>query len=409
MKIEAPRGTHDVLPAEQALRDSILASAESFAARYAYGRIVTPTFEDTQLFARTSGEGSDVVTKEMYTFEDRAGRSLTLRPEATASVARAYVEHGLHRRPQPVKTFYSGPMFRYAAPQKGRFREFWQIGFEAMGSDDPALDAELIQLFTEFSRELGIEGLRLELNSIGDRGSRAAYTDRLLAFLQTRQDDLDADAREKMTTSPLRVFDSKNPSVQAAISDAPKIGESLTRESVEHFAEVRACLDAYGVEYQLAPTLVRGLDYYTHTVWEFMSDRLDAAQSTVCAGGRYDYLIEEIDGQETPGVGWAAGVERLAMSIAEEPERPKIDVFIVFEDRARRHEFLPVLAQLRSAGRRCEVDYAGRSLKGQLTHAGRLGAGSVVIVRAEELTIRRRGEQDVEVGDPEEVLELLVA
>lgn len=409
MKIEAPRGTHDVLPAEQPVRGLILETAESVATRYSYGRIVTPTFEDTQLFARTSGEGSDVVTKEMYTFEDRAGRSLTLRPEATASVARAYVEHGLHRLPQPVKTFYSGPMFRYAAPQKGRFREFWQIGFEAMGSDDPAIDAELIQLFAELAAEIGIESLRLELNSIGDRDSRAVYTERLLAYLQEHQGDLDADAQQKMTTSPLRVFDSKNPRVQVALSGAPKIGESLTPESVEHFAEVRACLDAYGVEYELQPTLVRGLDYYTHTVWEFMSDRLEAAQSTVCAGGRYDYLIEEIGGQPTPGVGWAAGVERLAMSIAGELEPPQIDVFIAFEDWARRHEFLPVLAQLRSAGRRCEVDYAGRSLKGQLTHAGRLNSGSVVIVRADGLTLRRQGERDVDLADPKEVLQLLVA
>lgn len=409
MKIEAPRGTHDVLPDEQPVRDRILTATKSLAARYGYGRIDTPMFEDTQLFARTSGEGSDVVTKEMYTFEDRSGRSLTLRPEATAPVARAYVEHGLHRRPQPVKTFYSGQMFRYAAPQKGRFREFWQIGFEAMGSDDPAIDAELIQLFVELADEAGIEGLRLDLNSIGDRKTREEYTERLLDYLRDRRSELDDDARQKLETSPLRVFDSKAPSVQAALSGAPKIGESLTPESVEHFKEVRACLDAYGVAYDLQPTLVRGLDYYTHTVWEFVSERLEAAQSTVCAGGRYDYLIEEIGGPSTPGVGWAAGVERLVMSMSGEPERLPIDVFVAFDDRSRRHEFLSTVAQLRSAGKRCEVDYAGRSLKGQLTHAGRLGARAVVIVRGDGLTVRRQGEEDVDVADSEEVFRLLVA
>ncbi len=409
MKIEAPRGTHDVLPDEQPVRDRILTATTSLAARYGYGKIDTPMFEDTQLFARTSGEGSDVVTKEMYTFEDRSGRSLTLRPEATAPVARAYIEHGLHRRPQPVKTFYSGPMFRYAAPQKGRFREFWQIGFEAMGSDDPAVDAELIQLFVELAAEAGIEGLRLELNSIGDRKTREEYTHRLLDYLRGRESELDDDARQKMEASPLRVFDSKNPSVHAALSGAPKIGESLTRESIEHFQEVRACLDAYGVAYDLQPTLVRGLDYYTHTVWEFVSDRLEAAQSTVCAGGRYDYLIEEIGGPSTPGVGWAAGVERLAMSMSDEPERLPIDVFVAFDDRSRRHEFLPTIARLRKAGKRCEVDYAGRSLKGQLTHAGRLGARAVVIVRGDGLTVRKQGEEDVDLADSEEVFEFLVA
>lgn len=407
MKIEAPRGTLDVLPAEQPIREAIVAAAESTAARYDYGRIVTPTFEDTELFARTSGQGSDVVTKEMYTFRDRAGRSLTLRPEATASVARAYVEHGLHREPQPVKTFYIGPMFRYAAPQKGRYREFWQIGFEAMGSADPALDAELAQLFTDIVRRLEIPSVRLELNSIGDRECRPQYVERLREFLAAHEADLDEDARQKAASSPLRVFDTKSDTVQRVLARAPTIGESLCGACREHFAEVRGYLDAYGVPYELKPTLVRGLDYYTRTVLEFVNDDLGAAQSTICAGGRYDYLIEEIGGPPTPGVGWAAGVERLAMSAKVKPAESGVELFLAFEDSSRRVELLPILARLRSAGTICETDYAGRSLKGQLTHAQRLGARTIVIARSDRLTIRQRGKEDVDVAMAEEALALL--
>ena len=407
MKIEAPRGTLDVLPAEQPIREAIVAAAQSAAVRYGYGRITTPTFEDTELFARTSGQGSDVVTKEMYTFEDRAGRSLTLRPEATASVARAYLEHGLHREPQPVKTFYIGPMFRYAAPQKGRYREFWQIGFEAMGSADPALDAELIQLFTDIARRLGIPRVRLELNSIGDRQCRPQYVGRLREFLAARDADLDDDARQKAQTSPLRIFDTKSAAVRRVLAEAPRIGESLCTACREHFAAVRGYLDTYGVAYELKPTLVRGLDYYTRTVFEFVNDDLGAAQSTICAGGRYDYLIEEIGGSPTPGVGWAAGVERLAMSARAEPAVGEVELFLAFEDSSRRTELLPLLARLRDAGAACETDYASRSLRGQLTHAQRLGARTILIARPDRLTIRRRGKEDVDVATAEEALALL--
>jgi histidyl-tRNA synthetase len=391
VKIEAPRGTLDVLPAEQPLRDAIVGAAESAAERYGYGRIVTPAFESTELFARTSGAGSDVVQKEMYTFSDRAGRSLTLRPEGTAPVARAYLEHGLHREPQPVKTFYVGPMYRYAAPQKGRYREFWQIGFEAMGSDDPALDAELIQLFISIERELGIEGTRLELNSIGDRECRPRYVERLRAFLADRDDELDEDARAKLATTPLRVFDTKTKRVRQALAGAPTIGESLCDACREHFAAVQAYLHAYGVTYELVPTLVRGLDYYTRTVWEFQNDALGAAQSSICAGGRYDYLGEEIGGPPTPGVGWAAGIERIGMSVSKEVERPPVDVFFVCGDGADRPAVLAQMADLRRAGLRCDADYAGRSLKGQMTQAGRLRARTVVQVAGDEATIREGG------------------
>jgi histidyl-tRNA synthetase len=399
VKIEAPRGTLDVLPAEQPIRDAIVGTAEHAASLYGYGRIITPVFEDTELFARTSGAGSDVVQKEMYTFEDRSGRSLTLRPEGTAPVARAYVEHGLHREPQPVKTFYVAPMYRYAAPQKGRYREFWQIGVEAMGSDDPALDAELIQLFREIERRLGIEGTRLELNSIGDRACRPAYVERLGAFLDEHADELDEDARQKAAASPLRVFDTKDPAVARTLAAAPAIGDSLCDACREHFAAVRSLLDAAGVSYELAPRLVRGLDYYTRTVWEFENDALGGAQSSICAGGRYDYLVEEIGGPPTPGVGWAAGIERIRMSTPLEPEAPPTDVFVVMDERADRASVLAALGELRRAGLRADADFAGRSLKGQMTQAGRLHARSIVRVEGGSATIRRDG-RDVETDVP---------
>jgi histidyl-tRNA synthetase len=407
VKIEAPRGTLDVLPADQAAREAVISAAESAAVDYGYRRIVTPTFEDTGLFARTSGVGSDVVQKEMYTFEDRAGRSLTLRPEATAPIARAYLEHGLHREPQPLKMFLIGPMFRYSAPQKGRYREFWQLDFEAMGSDDPAIDAELIQLFTEICRRADVRYTSLELNSIGDRECRPGYVETLRAYLAEHSDELDADARQKAETSPLRVFDSKNPDVQRALEGAPTIGESLCRPCREHFDAVREYLDAYGIDYTVRPTLVRGLDYYTRTVFEFLNDDLEAAQSTICAGGRYDYLIEEIGGPATPGVGWAAGVERMVLSRATAADEPQLEVFIAFENLAQRARLLPLLAELRRRGRSADTDYASRSLKGQLTQADRLGARVTLIVRDGRFTVRRRGERDVEATSLDEVLPLL--
>jgi histidyl-tRNA synthetase len=399
--IEAPRGTLDVLPSEQPRRDAVTSAAESAAARYGYGRILTPTFEDTELFARTAGQGSDVVTKEMYTFRDRADRSLTLRPEATAGIARAYVEHGLHREPQPLKAFTIGQMFRYAAPQKGRYREFWQLDFEALGSADAAVDAELIELFTDILRTLGIGGVRLELNSIGDRACRPGYVERLREFLDEHRGALDEDARHKAAASPLRVFDTKNPAVRDVLAGAPTIGESLCEACRDHFAAVRSFLDACGVEYELAPTLVRGLDYYTRTVWEFVNDGLGAAQATICAGGRYDYLVEEIGGPATPGVGWAAGVERLGMSMASAPQGAPLDVFVVVEDPGRRTEALAAVARLRADGLAVDADYAGRSVKGQLTQAQRLRARTVAIVRSDGYTLRRHGAADVDVDSLE--------
>ena len=400
-KFEAPRGTQDILPAQQPLWERVLRTAEGVCAAYGYRRITTPLFEDTELFTRTSGAGSDIVQKEMYTFTDRGDRSLTLRPEATAPVARAYIEHGLHREPQPVKTFFIGPIYRYSAPQRGKYREFWQLNVEAMGSDDPAVDAEVIQLFDELLRRLGIRGAWLELNSIGDRNCRPAYLEQLTAWLDEHAAELDEDTLAKRKTSPLRVFDNlpqKPEAVQRALAAAPKIGESLCAECQAHFDAVRRYLDAYGVEYRLVPTLVRGLDYYTRTTFEFMADAL-GAQLSLAGGGRYDYLIEEIGGPPTPAVGIASGIDRLVLSLQEqgvEAEHPDIDVFFAVEDEGARPEALAAMAELRRAGRAADTDYAGRSLKGQLTQAGRLGADVTVIARADGTTVRRAGEKDQE-------------
>jgi len=399
-KFEAPRGTHDVLPAEQPLWQRVTGEIERLCALYGYRRIQTPVFEDTELFARTSGAGSDVVQKEMYTFEDRGGRSLTLRADATAPICRAYLQHGLHRGPQPQKLYAVASIYRYAAPQKGRYREHHQASVEAIGSDDPALDAELIQLYSELLRRLGVTDYRLELNSIGDAECRPAYIERLTAWLDAHDDVLDEDARQKRATTPLRVFDVKDERVRAALTDAPKIGESLCAACREHFDAVRSLLDAYEIEYELVPTLVRGLDYYTRTVFEFIGPE-HGAQSAICAGGRYDGLIEEIGGPHTPGVGFGAGIERLLLALehagVETPAEEPIDVFFALDEGAPRDRMLALMARLRAAGRTADTDYAGRSLKGQLTQAGRLGARATVVVGATTATIRTAGTQDVEV------------
>ncbi len=399
-KLERPRGTHDVVPAEMPRWERVTGEIESLCALYGYRRIVTPVFEDTALFARTSGAGSDVVQKEMYTFTDRSDRSLTLRPEGTAPICRAYVEHGMHRDPQPVKLFTIAPMYRYGAPGRGRYREHWQASVEALGSDDPSIDAELIQLYDALLGRLGVTRYHLELNSIGCRECRRTYLDALRAWLAENAGRLDDDTSAKVDISPLRVFDNyvaKPQAVRDALDEAPKIGESLCAACVEHFATVQADLDAVGVTYTIVPTLVRGLDYYTRTSFEFIGP-LENQNSTITGGGRYDYLIEEIGGPPTPGIGFGAGIERLVIAMEEDgvPDEPPptIDVFLALDDGAPRTVVARWLAELRRAGVAAETEYAGRSLKGQLTQARRLGAAVTVVVGAEKAMVRRPGSPD---------------
>jgi histidyl-tRNA synthetase len=283
-------------------------------------------------------------------------------------------------------------MYRYAAPQKGRYREHWQCSVEAIGSPDPAVDAEVIQLYTEFARRVGITQYELQLNSIGDAACRPAYVERLTAWLDEHASMLDEDARSKRATNPLRVFDVKSPAVREALRDAPKIGESLCTECAAHFAEVRRLLDTYGVAYTLEPTLVRGLDYYTRTVFEFVGPE-EKAQSAICSGGRYDGLIEEIGGPPMPGIGFGAGIERALLALEQEgvtASSPPLDVFFVV-DGAAREEVLAAMAELRRRGLACDTDYAGRSFKGQMTQAGRTGAKAVVIAGADGWRLRREG------------------
>jgi histidyl-tRNA synthetase len=406
-RFQAPRGTHDVLPGD-ATWWHVVRTMEDVAAVYGWRRIQTPGFEDTGLFARTSGEASDVVHKEMYTFADRSDRSLTLRPEGTAPICRAYLEHGLHREPQPIKAYTIAPMYRYGAPGRGRYREHYQLSVEAVGSADPAIDAEIIQLYTELLRRLGVTRWELHLNSIGDGNCRPQYVARLNEWLDAHESVLDDDARHKRRTSPLQVFDVKSAQVREALTEAPKIGDSLCDQCRAHFDAVRRVLDAYEVPYVLDPTLVRGLDYYSRTTFEFLGPD-ENANSTICGGGRYDGLIEQIGGAPTPAIGFGAGIERLILALENEgrsADSPKLDVFFVVEQGAPRERVLQSLAELRRRGVSADADYAGRSFKGQMTQAGRTGARTVVIVRDDDATIRRSGADEQVVGLDEVVATL---
>ena len=403
---QAPRGTHDVLPSDH-LWWHVVRTIEELAALYGYGRIQTPGFEETALFQRTSGEASDVVHKEMYTFEDRSERSLTLRPEGTAPIARAYVEHGLAQEPQPVKAFTIAPMYRYGRPGRGRYREHWQLSLEAIGTADPAIDAEVIQFYVELLGRLGVTQWELHLNSIGDANCRPQYVATLNEWLDAHPELLaDEEIAHKRATSVLQVFDVKNGRLRAALDDAPKIGESLCDACREHFDTVKRHLDAYDVPYVLDATLVRGLDYYTRTTFEFIGPD-ENVNSTICGGGRYDGLVKAVGGPDVPGIGFGAGLERLQLAVEREaapPAAEPLDIFVAFESPELRAAVLPTIARWRAAGQSVDTDYAGRSMKGQLTQAQRLNASTIVVARADgTFEVRRRGEEDRTVASLDDV------
>ena len=389
-RIQAPRGTSDVLPEDAERRLRLLRLCEETLGRAGYGPMETPAFEPTELFARGVGETTDIVEKEMFTFEDQGGRSLSLRPEGTAPVCRAYVEHGMHKLPQPVKLWYWGPFFRYEAPQAGRYRQFTQLGIEAIGSDDPSLDAESILLLSELLERAGTRGVRVRLSSLGQPETRRAYSDELREHLRARGDQLSDDVRARLDRNPLRAFDSDHAGTRAALEDAPRLLDRLAPDDAEHFAEVRALLDAADQAYEVDGTLVRGLDYYTRTVFEFESSEL-GAQSALGGGGRYDGLVEQLGGPPTPGVGWAAGIERILLAADVPPAAQARAAFVVRADGGSTALAFSVARELRRHGVRAEMEQAGRSLKGQLKHADRLGADFVVIV----------GEGDLQVKDME--------
>jgi histidyl-tRNA synthetase len=393
---QAPRGTYDVLPDQAAARAGLEATARRILESAGYRRIETPTFEATELFARGVGESTDIVQKEMYTFQDAGGRSMTLRPEGTAPVCRAYLEHGMHKLPQPVKLWYLSSFFRQEKPQAGRYRQFWQLGLEAIGSDDPAVDAEAIVLLHTLLGELDVRGLRLRLGSLGSLDARAQYRDRLAAYLHANEDRLSRDVRERIDLNPLRAFDAKDPGTQEVIREAPRLMDALSAQDREHFEEVCALLRAAGLDWEVDDALVRGLDYYTRTIFEFTSDAL-GAQSGVAGGGRYDGLVELIGGPPTPGMGWAAGVERIFLAAGERPTpEPLTDLFVAHEDSAV--EAFALANEARAAGLAVQQELARRSLKGQLKQADRVGARYVAIVGADGTQLR-----DMDTGEQEPV------
>jgi histidyl-tRNA synthetase len=376
---KAPRGTFDVLPQAAGRRLRLLRIAEELLGRAGYEPFETPIFEDTELFARGVGESTDIVQKEMFTFEDKAGRSLTLRPEATAAICRAYVEHGMHKLPQPVKLWTWGPFFRHEAPQAGRFRQFTQLDVEALGSDDPSIDAELILLLAELLERAGVGETRLRLSSLGTPETRALYLEELRAYLREHEDRLSEDVRARLDQNPLRAFDADHPGTKAVMQEAPRLLDRLSTEDAEHFAAVRELLDDAGLPYELDSTLVRGLDYYTRTVFEFESPRL-GAQSALGGGGRYDLLVEELGGPSTPANGWAAGIERILLAVGDEEAAADSRVYVALAKPDAAREGFRIARRLREEGFRVEMEQAGRSLRGQLRQADRIGARSTVIV-----------------------------
>ena len=378
-KYQAPRGTFDVLPAQGRLRRRVERAAAEILARAGYEPIQTPSFEDTELFERGVGRSTDIVRKEMFSFEDKGGRSLTLRPEGTAPICRAYLEHGMHKLAQPVKLSYVGPFFRHERPQAGRYRQFHQIGLECIGTDSPSADAEAIMLLSDLLGELGVPGVELRLGSLGSLQARQVYLEELKAHLHAHEGELSGDVRERIDVNPLRAFDSDDEGTQGVMASAPTIVGALEGEDGEHFAEVKALLEAAGIDYVVDPTLVRGLDYYTRTIFSFVCDAL-GAQSEIGGGGRYDGLIEQLGGPATPAVGWAAGIERILLALDEEDELAGRDAFVAIADPGQRRRAMALAVELRHAGLSAEVDLAGRSLKGQLKQAARIGARRVLIL-----------------------------
>jgi histidyl-tRNA synthetase len=393
-KPQAPRGTYDVLPEQDAARRAVEEAARRVLGGAGYRRIETPTFEQTDLFARGVGASTDIVQKEMYSFEDAGGRSLTLRPEGTAPVMRAYAEHGMHKAPQPVKLWYLGPFFRQEKPQAGRFRQFWQVGVEAIGSDDPAVDAETIILLQTLVGELGVRGVQLRLGSLGTPETRADYRELLVAYLREHEDRVSPEVRARIDLNPLRAFDADDAGTRAVMEGAPLLLDHLAPEDAEHFAEVRARLDAAEIPYVIDPTLVRGIDYYTRTLFEFTSDVL-GAQSAVGGGGRYDRLAQELGLAPTPGIGWAAGVERLLLAGEHRPEpEPVTDLYVAGTDVAA----FALAAEARRAGLNVQQELAGRSRKGQMKQASRIGARWVAIHDDEGTFLK-----DMETGEQEQL------
>lgn len=396
----APRGTTDILPAD-ARRWSVLERAlRDVCDLYGYGEIRTPIFEHTELFARGIGSGTDIVEKEMYTFEDRGERSLTLRPEGTAGAVRAYLERRLDAEAQPVKLYYSGPMFRYERPQAGRTRQFHQLGVECIGSADPAADVEIIAVLVALFRRLGLTEYEIQLNSIGCPDCRPAYVQKLKQALEPVRDSLCKSCQDRFERNTLRLLDCKRESCRELTKDVPLILDSLCGPCEDHFQQVRGYLDEVGIEYTINQRLVRGLDYYTRTVFEFVSPEL-GAQDALGGGGRYDVLVETLGGPPTPAVGFAAGMERilLAASLEDEAAAAPVDTYVVTLGDEGRRAGVVLAERLRAEGFRTELDYMGRSLRAQMRQANRVGAKKVLIIGDDEAAAGTVQLRDMQSGE----------
>ena len=387
-QFQAIRGMNDILPGESALWQNLETTLREVLAAYGYHEIRLPIVEKTELFARSIGEVTDIVEKEMYTFADRNGDSLTLRPEGTAGCARACIEHGLLHN-QTQRLWYAGPMFRYEKPQKGRYRQFHQVGAEAYGMAGPDIDAELICLSARLWQRLGIRAVTLQLNSLGSSAARAAYRERLVAYFESRRDELDEDSRRRLHANPLRILDSKNPTLRTVLAEAPALLDQLDPESRAHFEELQALLAAAGIAYDINPRLVRGLDYYCKTVFEWVTDTL-GAQGTICAGGRYDGLIEQLGGQPVPGVGFALGLERLVAMLAAAGQPgadPEPHVYLIMVGDAAQRHGLALAERLRDQlpALRLRMHCGGGGFKAQFRRADHSGARFALILGEDEI------------------------
>ncbi|MBS4208996.1 histidine--tRNA ligase [Bacillus sp. FJAT-50079] len=409
MSIQIPRGTQDILPGEVEKWQLIEQTAREICHKYQYKEIRTPIFEHTELFQRGVGDTTDIVQKEMYSFDDRGGRNLTLRPEGTASVVRSFTENKMYGYPnQPVKLYYVGPMFRYERPQAGRFRQFVQFGIEALGSNDPAIDAEVISIAMELYKQLGLKKLRLVINSLGDSESRKAHRQALINHFAPRIEEFCDDCQNRLEKNPLRILDCKKDADHELMGQAPSILDYLNDESMAYFEKVKQYLDLMDIEYVVDPTLVRGLDYYNHTAFEIMSEAEGfGAITTLCGGGRYNGLVEEMGGPATPGIGFALSVERLLSALKVEGMNiaadQSIDCYLVALGEAAQDYSVSLLQNLRRAGFSAERDYMGRKLKAQFKAAERLGAKYAVIIGEDELNNGVVAVKNLENGEQREL------
>ena len=402
MALQAVKGTKDLLPDEIAAWHRIEGTARALFALYGYREIRTPVFETTELFARGIGQETDIVSKEMYTFEDRDGGSLTLRPEATASIVRAVIEHNLMNTDPALKVYALGPMFRRERPQKGRYRQFHQVDIEVFGVTSPSVDVEVIEVALAYLEGCGLSQYELVLNSVGDAKCRPAYVETLRAALRAQKDQLCGDCQRRTETNPLRVLDCKVPQDQPVIESLPKISDHLCDECRAHFGEVKRELELLGIPYRLSHRLVRGLDYYVRTTFEVVSGEL-GAQNSVLGGGRYDGLVKELGGPDIPGIGFALGMERLVMLVPPVPETTRCEVFLASLAPAARDYALRLQRKLRQAGVRVMMDHEGRGLKSQMKRADKLGARFVAILGEDELAKMRWTIRDMKASTQEEV------